>query len=559
MNANRTVATSLRGRALLAEPNLNKSTAFSAAERRDLAIGGLLPDRIETLDDQLVRTGLEFDRLEDDLQRHVYLRALQDYNEVLFYRFIGDNLAATLPIVYTPTVGLATQQFSRIYRRPRGLFLSYSQRDRMTAQLDAIDGDVDVIVVTDGGRVLGLGDQGVGGMAISIGKLSLYSVLGGIDPVRTLPIMLDVGTDNEELLDDPSYLGWRNPRVDDAAYSSFVEQFVTTLDERFPGVLLQWEDFAQHNATRLLDTYRHRILSFNDDIQGTAAVVLATIWAAVRSTGTSLAEQRFCIAGAGSAGTGIAWMIRDSLVAKGVAEPLRQLFLLDSKGLIHDRRGDLKPHQVDLAHPFGAVADWAGGDRPVDLATVVAESRATVLIGVSGQPATFTAPIVTSMLEATDRPIIMPLSNPTSRSEATPADLLAWTNGRAIVATGSPFEDVVHAGVTHRISQANNVYVFPGLGLGTVAVGATEVSDRMLMAAASAVTDASVDVSPNDGILPPIDDVSFVSTRIAAAVAHAAVEDGLANEMSTAEIDRRIAAHHWSPVYPDVTAINSPQ
>lgn len=556
MDPNRTVATALRGRALLADAYLNKSTAFSAAERQALGLGGLLPDRIETLDDQLIRTRLEFDRFHDDLQRHVYLRALQDHNEVLFYRFIRDNLPETIPIVYTPTVGLATQQFSRIYRRPRGLFLSYPQRNRMAEQLEAINGDVDVIVATDGERVLGLGDQGVGGMAISIGKLSLYSVAGGIDPTRTLPIMLDVGTNNEKLLDDPGYLGWCNPRVDDADYSSFMDQFVTTINERFPTVLLQWEDFAQHHATTLLDTYRLRIPSFNDDIQGTAAVVLATIWAAIRSTGAPLAEQRFCIAGAGSAGTGIATVIRDALVAEGVAEPLRRLFLLDSKGLVHDRRGDLKPHQVALAHPFEGVQDWVGVDRPADLATVVAKSESTVLIGVSGQPASFTRPIVDSMLRSTDRPLIMPLSNPTSQAEATPADLLAWTDGRAMVATGSPFEDVVHDGVTHRISQSNNVYVFPGLGLGTISVGARVVSDGMLMAAASAVADDSHHVSPSNGILPALDDVSEVSIRIAAAVARVAVEEGLAPELSPDEIDRRIAANHWSPVYPAVKAVS---
>ncbi|MGI9598775.1 MAG: NAD-dependent malic enzyme, partial [Acidimicrobiales bacterium] len=498
------------------------------------------------------RTAVEFDRLHDDLERHIYLRALQDYNEVLFYRFVQDNLTTTLPIVYTPTVGVATEQFSRIYRRPRGLFLSYPDRDRMASQLDTIGGEVDVVVVTDGERVLGLGDQGVGGMAIPIGKLSLYSAFGGIDPTRTLPIMLDVGTNNHDLLGDEWYLGWRHERVGDAEYGSFVEQFVTSLDDRFGGVLLQWEDFAQRHATTLLYAYRDRILSFNDDIQGTAAVALAAIWAGIRSTGRSLAEQRFCIAGAGSAGTGIASMIRDALIAEGVQDPLGRLFLLDSKGLIHDRRSDLKPHQVGLAHPLANVCGWANPERPDDLATVVARSGATVLIGVSGQPNTFTEAMVGSMLSAAERPIIMPLSNPTSRAEATPADLLAWSDGRAIVATGSPFDDVVHAGITHHISQSNNVYIFPGLGLGAVAVGATAISDRMLMTAASMVTDAC-GFDPNDGILPTLDLVPAVSTRIASAVARVAVEDGLAADMSGAEIDLRITSRRWEPTYPTVT------
>ena len=546
------VKTTLRGRELLGESRLNKGTAFDADERRSLGLEGLLPQQVEDIGEQLVRTRAEFDRLHNDLERHVYLRALQDANEVLFYRFMQENLIDSLPIVYTPTVGLASQQFSRIFRRPRGLFLTYPNRDRMEEQINAIDIDADVIVVTDGERILGLGDQGAGGMAIPVGKLSLYSAFGGIDPSATLPIMLDVGTNNEERLANPEYLGWRHERLDDSDYLPFVEQFVTAVDKRFPGVLLQWEDFAQRNATRLLQTYRDRLLTFNDDIQGTAAVALAAIWSAVRSKDSALADQKFCIAGAGSAGTGIAAMIRDALVAEGVEDPLRHLFLLDSKGLIHDRRTNLKPHQVDLAHPFEDVADWASSDAGDDLARVVEQSGATVLIGVSGQPGTFTQPIVTSMLAATERPIVMPLSNPTSRAEAVPADILAWTNGAAIVATGSPFDDVEHNGVTHHISQSNNVYVFPGLGLGAIAVGATAVSDRMLMTAAETVSKTSIGTKPESGILPDLETVSELSSKIAASVGAAAVDEGLAPEMTEDEIEARIAAYRWSPEYPKI-------
>ena len=553
MHTDQKHGTTLRGRELLAEPRLNKATAFSAEERLQLGLEGLLPERIEDIDEQLARTRVEFDRLHNDIERHVFLRAIQDHNETLFYRFVQDNLTDTLPIVYTPTVGAATQQFSRIFRRPRGLFLNYAQRDRMKEQIDAMEMEADVVVVTDGERILGLGDQGAGGMAIPVGKLSLYSAFGGIDPSRTLPIMLDVGTNNEELLNDEFYLGWRNERIDDADYLSFVEQFVTTLDKRFPGVLLQWEDFAQRNATRLLGTYRDRLLTFNDDIQGTAAVALAAIWSAVRSKESSLSEQKFVIAGAGSAGTGIASMIRDALVAEGIKDPLRQLFLLDSKGLIHDRRTNLKPHQVDLAHPFEDVAEWASTDVGDTLAHVVEQSGATVLIGVSGQPGTFTEPIVKSMLAATDRPVVMPLSNPTSRAEAVPADILSWTDGQAIVATGSPFDDVEHNGVTHHISQSNNVYVFPGLGLGAIASGATAVSDRMLMTAAETVSKTAAGSSSESGILPALGTVSALSSQIAESVAAAAIDEGLAPEMSEAEIATRIAEYRWAPEYPTIT------
>ena len=421
----------------------------------------------------------------------------------------------------------------------------------MQAQIDAIDLEPDVVVVTDGERILGLGDQGAGGMAIPVGKLSLYSAFGGIDPSKTLPIMLDVGTNNPDLLNDEFYLGWRHERIDDDEYLSFVEQFVTTLNKRCPTVLLQWEDFAERNATRLLRTYRDRLLTFNDDIQGTAAVALAAIWSAVRSKDAKLSDQVFCIAGAGSAGTGIAGIIRDALVAEGVENPLGHLFLLDRDGLIHDGRDDLKPHQVDLAQPFAAVADWAG--QPNGLAEVVSHSGATVLVGVTGQPNTFTKPIISSMLEATDKPIVMPLSNPTSRAEATPVDLFDWTDGNVIVATGSPFDDVEYNGTKHRISQSNNVYVFPGLGLGAIAANATAVSDKMLMTAAETVSKRSSRTAVEAGILPDLEDVHDLSAEIAAAVAQVAIEEGLAPPMSPEQIVERIAEYSWLPQYPTIT------
>ena len=552
MGTDRHANTRLRGRELLAEPRLNKGTAFTAEERLHFGLQGLLPEQVEDIGKQLRRARVEFDRLHNDLERHVFLRAIQDSNEVLFYRFIQDNLTDTLPIVYTPTVGLATQEYSRIFRRPRGLFLTYPQRDRMKEQIEAIDLDPDVVVVTDGERILGLGDQGAGGMAIPVGKLSLYSAFGGIDPSKTLPIMLDVGTNNPDLLNDEFYLGWRNERIGDDEYLDFIEQFVTTLTARCPNILLQWEDFAERNATRLLKSYRDRLLTFNDDIQGTAAVALAAIWSAVRSKDSSLADQKFCIAGAGSAGTGIAGIIHDALVAEGVENPLDHLFLVDRDGLIHDGRDDLKPHQLHLAQPFGSVADWASAEGGNDLAEVVAKTGATVLVGVTGQPGTFTKPIIQSMLSVTDRPIVMPLSNPTSRAEATPVDLFEWTDGKVIVATGSPFDDVEYNGTTTKIAQSNNVYVFPGLGLGAIASNATRISDKMLMTAAETVSKRSLSSSIEAGILPALEDVDELSGEIAVAVALVAIEEGLAPKATGPEIEERIASYRWTPEYPTI-------
>lgn len=545
MNTAQVVQTELRGRALLADPGLNKGTAFTDEERDTFGLVGLLPDSVETLDEQLVRIFGEFDRMHDDLERHVYLRALQDHNEVLFYRFIRANLQATLPIVYTPTVGLATQQFSRIYRRSQGLFLSYRNRDSIGEQLAAADQDVDVIVVTDGERILGLGDQGVGGIAIPNGKLALYSAFGGIDPTRTLPIVLDVGTNNAERLADPEYLGWRHERITGSEYDDFVEEFIQGLETHFPHVLLQWEDFAQHNATRLVHRYRDRLLSFNDDIEGTAAVALAAIWSGVQGTGRAIEDQAFCIVGAGSAGTGIARMLMTALADAGVKDPLRQIFLVDRDGLLHDRRDSLRPHQIDLVQRYEDVP-WSEGDP--SLAEIVAASQATVLVGVSGQPNLFTEAVITSMLAATDQPIVMPMSNPTSKVEATPADVLRWTDGKAVVATGSPFDDVEHEGVSHRISQANNVYVFPGLGLGAIAVSASKITPTMLMTAAKTVF-AAEGGGVADGVLPPLDVVPEMSRRVAVAVGRCARDEGLTLPLTDADIEELVTARAWEPQY----------
>ncbi len=542
-----------RGRALLNEPGLNKGTAFTIDERRLLGIDGLLPSRVETIVEQCVRDRDKFDRLHDDLERHIFLRALHDTNTVLFYALVEDYLPEMLPVLYTPTVGLACQEFSHIYRRPHGLFLSYPDRHRIAEQLAEVEGDVHVVVVTDGERILGLGDLGVGGMGIPIGKLSLYTAAGGIDPRRCLPIFLDVGTNNEELRADPLYLGWRHERITDYQYSQFVATFVEELGNRFPGVLLQWEDFASHHATRLLNKYRDRILSFNDDIQGTAAVALAAIHAAIVAKGSTLSDECICIVGAGSAGSGIAGLLRDALAAEGIPDPTANLYLTDTKGLVHDGRDDLADYKVPFAQPWEHVGGWADPDGPTSLATVVEHARPSILVGVSGQAGIFTEPIIRSMAAAHDRPIIMPLSNPTDHTEATPQDLIAWTDGRALIATGSPFDDVVHDGTVHRISQANNVYVFPGLGLGTIAVGATSVTDAMLLAAAWAVADDKQRPSSTGGILPPLETIHAVSRRIAKAVGRAAVDEGVAEPMDDAEVDRRVDARWWRPEYAPVS------
>ena len=548
---NTSVSTPLRGANVLECPTLNKGTAFTADERTALELDGLLPNSIETIEQQLVRVASQYSAWTNDLDRHIYLRQLQDANETLFARFVRENVEELLPIVYTPTVGEACIHFSEMHRRSRGLFVSYPQRGNLRAVLDTVTTDIDVIVVTDGERILGLGDQGAGGMGIPIGKLSLYSVFGGIDPARVLPVTLDVGTNNAERLDDPLYLGWRNERITGDEYFAFIDEFVEAVLDRFPHVLLQWEDFAQNHATVLLDRHVDNIPSFNDDIQGTAAVALATIWSAVHAAGGTLAEQTFCIVGAGSAGTGIASMLVDALRESGVAEPARSIYMLDSHGLITDKRTNVKPHQVDFVQPWDEVADWATEDQ-LDLDHCIFHVHPTVLIGVSGQPHTFQESVIRTMGEHAQTPIILPLSNPTSRAEAIPADLLRWTDGRAVVATGSPFAPVKVSGQSFTISQANNVYVFPGLGLGTILSKATKVTDRMLMSAARAVSSHKRDRPTQDGVLPPLAEVPELSLLIARAVADAAVDDGVADPFTEDVWTERLATHRWTPEYPTV-------
>ncbi|MFF7070633.1 NAD-dependent malic enzyme [Streptomyces pseudovenezuelae] len=543
----------VRGAALLADPLLNKGTAFSSEERAELGLEGLLPPAIQTLGEQTRRAYEAFLGYDKPLNRHIYLRQLQDTNEVLFYGLLTRHLEEMLPVVYTPTVGEACRRFSEIYRRPRGLFLTYEDRHRYREILrNRPGGEVDVIVVTDGQRILGLGDQGVGGMGIPIGKLSLYTAIGGIHPARTLPILLDVGTDNEELLANEHYLGRRRHRVSGEAYDEMIEAFVSAVEAELPGTLLQWEDFATAHARPILSRYQDRLLTFNDDIQGTAAVALGALTTATKVAGTSLTDHRIVVLGAGSAAIGVADMIRTALVEEGLSEEQAagRFWFVDIDGLLVDSRTDLTPEQRAYARDAAEVRQW-GGDAP-GLARVVGEVQPTVLIGLSTAHGAFTEEIVRTMAASCDRPVILPLSNPTSNAEADPADLARWTDGRALIAAGSPFPPLTVDGREVPVAQANNVYVFPAVGLAVTACRASRVTDRMMVAAARAVGDCAVRAGTDGAtpLLPPLASMRDAAREIALAVALAAVEDGVAPEEATeAELREAVTNAQWTPRY----------
>jgi malate dehydrogenase (oxaloacetate-decarboxylating) len=543
-----------RGAALLEDPIANKGTAFDAGERRALGLDGLLPPAIETLGQQALRAYEAFTRYGDDLARHIYLRALQDTNEVLFYRLVADHVEEMLPIIYTPTVGLACQQFSHIYRRSRGLFLSYPQKDRLAQILrNRPRRKVDAIVVTDGERILGLGDQGAGGLGIPIGKLSLYSAIGGIHPARTLPVVLDAGTSNRQLLDDPEYIGWRHERITSDAYAGFVDRFVQAVEQELPGTLLQWEDFATAHARPILDRYRDQLLTFNDDIQGTAAVVTGALAGAVRASSSRLRDQRVVMLGAGSAAIGVADMLRRQMAADGVPDDQarRRFYIVDINGLLTRDRTDLSAEQRTYAQPAAALAGWTRtSDGPAGLADVVAGTAPTILIGLSTAAGAFTEAIVRQMTTTTKRPIIFPLSNPTSHSEADPADLARWTGGRVLVATGSPYPPLLLGGQHAPVAQSNNVFIFPAVGLGVLAARARRVTDGMFDAAAHALGELSPAASdPHASLLPRVAQLRAAATHIAAAVAIAAVNDGVAPAASDDDLLHRVDASQWTPHY----------
>ena len=546
-----------RGQAALFDALTTKGTAFSEAERRKQGLLGLLPTAVKTQDEQAAHCWHEFSTRRDDLDKHIYLRALQDRNETLFYRVLQDHIPESLPIVYTPTVGEACERFSEIYRRPRGLFVSYPERDCLDEVLqNRPQHDVDVIVVTDGQRILGLGDQGIGGMGIPIGKLSLYTLIGGIDPARTLPIVLDVGTDNVELLQDPRYLGWRHRRIDDDEYYAFIDRFVTAVQKQLPNVLLQWEDFATAHALPILGRYRDKLLTFNDDIQGTAAVAVGALHGAAKVAGRPLSQQNIVMLGAGSAGIGVLDMIRREMVTEGLSEQAatERIWVVDVVGLLTDDRNDLSDAQRDFAQPAGRVANW-GLAGAAQLADVIHNVNVGVLLGLSTAAGAFTEDIVREMAAKAERPIIFPLSNPTSRSEAHPAELDHWTDGRALIATGSPFPPLERNGVEYPVAQCNNVYIFPAMGLAVTAAQATRVTDEMMRVAAATLGEASPALNdPNQPLLPSWSDTPDVAIRIAQAVAEQAVAEGVAPKRSSEELAERITRVHWHPVYPAPSA-----
>jgi malate dehydrogenase (oxaloacetate-decarboxylating) len=534
--------TSLMGLGLLNTPMFNKGTAFPESERDEFSLHGLLPPHVGTLEEQVERR----------------LRDLQDVNETLFYAMVTRNIEELLPVVYTPAVGEGCQRFSEIWRRPRGVFLSYPNRTRMETILNHPRYDrVRCIVVSDGERILGLGDQGAGGMGIPIGKLALYTALAGIHPMQCLPVLLDVGTDNAARVADPMYIGWRHERVRGAEYDKFVDSFVRVVRKRWPHILLQWEDFAGSNAARLLERYRDVLPSFNDDIQGTAAVAVATLLAAVKVTGVSLTDQRFVMYGFGSAGLGITNLLCQALVAAGLSEEAARarFYAVDKDGLLTEGLEGMTRDQAVFARPGSEVQDWPRGANGIGLKEVVERVRPTVLIGVSGQAGAFTEEVVRSMMHGLEqegrcvRPVILPLSNPTSRCEATPADLIRWTNGCSIVGTGSPFAAVEFQGKEYNVAQTNNSYVFPGIALGIMSSRAKRVSDGMIMAAARALAALSPAYSDPDGaLLPPLEALRTVSVSVALAVGRQAQAEGLAETTGVAFVEE-LRANIWEPVY----------
>jgi len=548
------IKTRLHGIELLSNSRLNKGTAFSEEERDTFCLHGLLPPHIGTLEDQRARRKRVLDSRPTAFGKYSNMRDLQDNDETLFYSMIEHFTEELLPIVYTPTVGEGCQRFSEIWRRPRGLFISYPNRDRIDQILsDSRFDDVRCIVVSDGERILGLGDQGAGGMGIPIGKMALYTALAGIPPEHCLPILLDAGTDNETLLNDPIYIGWQHHRIRGEEYDSFVEAFVSAVQRRWPHILLQWEDFAGTNASRLLERYRDRLCTFNDDIQGTAAVTTATLLAAVNATGIPLSQQRIVMFGSGSAGIGIVELLIAAMKLEGLTEEQARdrIYSFNRYGLLIEGARGIRPTQLSLVRKRSSVDGWKlSGAEDISLLDVVRNAKITVLAGVSAQSGAFTEEIVREMARHTQRPVIFPLSNPTSQSEATPADLLRWTEGRALVGTGSPFAPVEVDGRMVRISQINNSYIFPGLALGILVSRATRVTDDMIMSAAKTLAGLSPTCQDkNAPLLPPVRDSRKIALVIAEAVARQAIAEGVAAIENSATLSQQLRAYVWQPVY----------
>jgi malate dehydrogenase (oxaloacetate-decarboxylating) len=553
--------TTLRGRQVFDNPRLNKGTAFSAEERRALRLVGQLPPSVLSLDEQAAQSYAQYEAQPTNLAKNIHLTDLHDRNEVLFYRVLSDHLREMLPIVYTPTIGEAIALYSHEYRRPRGVYLSVDSPELVGPSLGEMGlgpDEVDLIVATDAEAILGIGDWGVGGIEIAIGKLVVYTAAAGIHPDRTLAVMLDVGTNRQSLLEDPLYLGNRHPRVSRTAYDEFIATYVNTARRLFPNALLHWEDVGTSNARRILDRYRRRVLTFNDDMQGTGAVNLAAVLSAARVSGVALADHRVVVFGSGTAGIGIADQMRDGMAADGLTrdEATARFWCLDRQGLLTDGMADLEDFQRAYARPASDVAGWARDDAlgGIDLAEVVRRVHPTILIGTSTRTNAFTEEVVKEMAAHVDRPIILPMSNPTHLCERAPADLIRWTGGRALVATGSPFDPVTHEGVTYMIGQANNALVFPGLGLGAIVTRATVITDGMIFAAARALADLVDPTTPGASLLPPIEDLRSTSVAVAVAVAEAARRDGVARAPLDGNLESQVREAAWTPTYRPVRA-----
>ncbi len=553
MKSRKPLYISYAGQLLLETPLLNKGCAFTAEERKTFNLTGLLPPRYESIEDQVQRAYMQFSSFTDDLNKHIYLRAIHDKNETLFFRLLEDHLAEMMPVIYTPTVGDACERFSDIYRSSRGLFIAYDDRHNLDDILrNVTKNQVKVIVVTDGERVLGLGDQGIGGMGIPIGKLSLYTACGGISPAYTLPVMLDVGTNNEKLLADPMYMGCRHHRIAQHDYDEFLELFIRAVTRRWPDVLLQFEDFAQPNAMPLLKRYRNQICCFNDDIQGTAAVTVGTLLAACRVKRQKLSEQNVVFVGSGSAGCGIAEQIIAKMVAEGCMEQQarRQIFMVDCFGLLTEGMTGLREFQQKLLQPQSAIVNWSVTGQYPNLLEVIEGAKPGILIGVSGQPGLFTETVIKTMHKHQKQPIIFPLSNPLRQVEATPQQVINWTRGDVIIATGSPFKPVSYQGKKYPIPQCNNSYIFPGIGLSKLAVNFRLISNEMCMAASEKLAESSpLANQQSDELLPPITQIATLSQDIAFAVGQVAQRQGLAASISDDELRFRINSNFWRPKY----------
>jgi malate dehydrogenase (oxaloacetate-decarboxylating) len=541
------------GPSLLETPLLNKGSAFSLSEREQFNLTGLLPPRYESIDEQVARAYQQYSSFNDDLNKHIYLRAIHDNNETLFFKLVQSYLTEMMPIIYTPTVGDACEKFSDIYRSSRGLFICYEQRNNIDDILrNATKNKVKVIVVTDGERILGLGDQGIGGMGIPIGKLSLYTSCGGISPAYTLPIMLDVGTNNEKLLNDPMYMGARHKRIEQQQYDEFIDLFVQAVKRRWPQALLQFEDFAQNNAMPLLTRYRNELCCFNDDIQGTACVTVGTLLAACRSKKEKLSQQNVVFVGAGSAGCGIAEQIIACMVSEGISDKQArsQVFMVDKLGLLMKSMSGLRDFQQKLAQPESQLSAWSSTGEYPCLLEVIQQLKPSILIGVSGQAGLFSEQLIKTMKSTCELPIILPLSNPIKQIEALPDQIITWTQGKAIVATGSPFSPVEYQEKSYEIAQCNNSYIFPGLGLAVVAANISRISDEMLMAASDILAQESPLANTGEGkLLPSLDSIVELSKKIAFSVAKVAIKQKFALEVTDEALLTQIQHNFWQPSY----------